>query len=72
MTFYGFNIPKAKKALPTWQALIRALLILAVIAVGIDYVTLPAYNIHDTAFIMLVVFYLFIFGMVYFVFFLSN
>ena len=68
MTFYGFNIPKAKKALPKWQALIRALLILAVIAVGIDYVTLPAYNIHDTAFIMLVVFYLFIFGMVYFVF----
>lgn len=68
MTFYGFNIPKAKKALPKWQALIRALLVLAVIAVGIDYVTLPAYNIHDTAFIMLVVFYLFIFGMVYFVF----
>lgn len=68
MTFYGFNITKAKKALPKWQALIRALLILAVIAVGIDYVTLPAYNIHDTAFIMLVVFYLFIFGMVYFVF----
>lgn len=68
MTFYGFNIPKAKKVLPKWQALIRALLILAVIAVGIDYVTLPAYNIHDTAFIMLVVFYLFIFGMVYFVF----
>ncbi len=68
MTFYGFNIPKAKKALPKWQALIRALLILTVIAVGIDYVTLPAYNIHDTAFIMLVVFYLFIFGMVYFVF----
>ena len=68
MTFYGFNIPKAKKALPKLQALIRALLVLAVIAVGIDYVTLPAYNIHDTAFIMLVVFYLFIFGMVYFVF----
>ena len=68
MTFYGFNIPKAKKVLPKWQAFIRALLILAVIAVGIDYVTLPAYNIHDTAFIMLVVFYLFIFGMVYFVF----
>ena len=68
MTFYGFNIPKARKALPKWQALIRALLILAVIAVGIDYVTLPAYNIHDTSFIMLVVFYLFIFGMVYFVF----
>ena len=68
MTFYGFNIPKAKKALPKWQALIRAFLVLVVIAVGIDYVTLPAYNIHDTAFIMLVVFYLFIFGMVYFVF----
>ena len=68
MTFYGFNIPKAKKALPKWQALIRALLVLVVIAVGVDYVTLPAYNIHDTAFIMLVVFYLFIFGMVYFVF----
>ena len=68
MTFYGFNIPKARKALPKWQALIRALLVLVVIAVGIDYVTLPAYNIHDTAFIMLVVFYLFIFGMVYFVF----
>lgn len=68
MTFYGFNIPKAKKALPKWQALIRAFLVLAVIAVGVDYVTLPAYNIHDTAFIMLVVFYLFVFGMVYFVF----
>lgn len=68
MTFYGFNIPKARKALPKWQALIRALLVLVVIAVGIDYVTLPAYNIHDTSFIMLVVFYLFIFGMVYFVF----
>ena len=68
MTFYGFNIPKARTALPKWQALIRALLVLVVIAVGIDYVTLPAYNIHDTSFIMLVVFYLFIFGMVYFVF----
>lgn len=68
MTFYGFNIPKARKALPKWQALIRALLVLVVIAVGIDYVMLPAYNIHDTSFIMLVVFYLFIFGMVYFVF----
>jgi len=68
MTFYGFNIPKAKKALPKWQALIRAFLVLAVIAVGVDYVTLPAYNIHDTTFIMLVVFYLFVFGMVYFVF----
>lgn len=68
MTFYGFNIPKAKKALPKWQALLRALLVLLIVAVGIDYVTLPAYNLHDTAFIMLVVFYLFIFSMVYFVF----
>lgn len=68
MTFYGFNIPKAKKSLPKWQALIRALLVLAVLAFGIDYVTLPAYNIHDTAFIMLVVFYLFVFAMVYFAF----
>lgn len=68
MTFYGFNVPKAKKALPKWQAFIRALLVLSVLAFVIDYVSLPAYNLHDTAFIMLVVFYLFVFGMVYFIF----
>ena len=68
MTFYGFNIPKAKRALPKWQALLRALVVLAAVAFVVDYVSLPAYNIHDTGFIMLVVFYLFLFGVVYFAF----
>lgn len=44
------------------SALIISLSLVSIIAFVIDYVSLPAYNLHDQAFIMLVIFYLVIFA----------
>ena len=66
--FSGFEMPKTLRAQSQTQSLIRAFIILAIIAFVVDYVTLPAYNYHDVGFITLIVIYLFIFGSLYSVF----
>ena len=63
--FSGFEMPKTLRAQSQTQSLIRAFIILAIIAFVVDYVTLPAYNFHDVGFITLIVIYLFIFGSLY-------
>lgn len=63
--FYGFDLPKSTKVYNPFQSIILALLIVGFLAFIIDYVTLPAYNIHDTGFMFLMVFYLFLFGSIY-------
>lgn len=63
--FYGFDLPKSTKIYNSFQSFILALLSVGLLAFIIDYITLPAYNLHDTGFMFLVVFYLFLFGSVY-------
>ena len=62
--FSGFEMPKTLRAQSQTQSLIRAFIILAIIAFVVDYVTLPAYNYHDVGFITLIVIYLFIFPII--------
>jgi hypothetical protein len=63
--FYNFNIPKSNKVYKPIQSFIQALVIVLVFAFIVDYVTLPAYNIHNSGFLFLLVFYLLIFGTLY-------
>lgn len=60
--FKQFNIPKVKKTRKIGSALFTSLVIMALIAFVIDYVSLPAYNIHDQGFIVLMIAYLVGFG----------
>ncbi len=60
--FSQFNIPKVKKKQNVIGALVTTLIILAMIAFVIDYVSLPTYNFHDQGFIILVIVYCGIFG----------
>jgi len=63
--FYGFDIPKSTKKLSPLRSLLQSIVIVGVIAFIIDYVSLPAYNIHDAGFMFLLVFYFLIFGTLY-------
>jgi hypothetical protein len=63
--FYSFNIPKSNKVYNPIQSFIQALVIVLLFAFIVDYVTLPAYNIHNSGFLFLLVFYLLIFGTLY-------
>lgn len=63
--FYSFNIPKSNKVYNPTQSFIQSLVIVLVFAFIVDYVTLPAYNIHNSGFLFLLVFYLLIFGTLY-------
>ena len=63
--FKGFDVPKTFKTYNQVQSFIQALVIVGVIAFVVDYVTLPAYNLHDIGFLTLLVVYLFIFGTLY-------
>lgn len=63
--FNGFEIPKTFKAKNQIQSFIQALIIVGIVAFVVDYITLPAYNLHDAGFITLIVVYLFVFGTLY-------
>lgn len=63
--FNGFEIPKTFKAKNQIQSFIQALIIIGIVAFVVDYITLPAYNLHDAGFITLLVVYLFVFGTLY-------
>lgn len=63
--FKGFDVPKTFKAYNQVQSFIQALVIVGIIAFIVDYVTLPAYNLHDIGFLTLLVIYLFAFGTLY-------
>lgn len=63
--FNGFEIPKTFKAKNQIQSFIQALIIVGIVAFVVDYITLPAYNLHDAGFITLLVIYLFVFGTLY-------
>jgi hypothetical protein len=63
--FYNFNIPKSNKVYNPVQSFIQALVVVLVFAFIVDYVTLPAYNIHNSGFLFLLVFYILIFGTLY-------
>lgn len=58
-----FDIPEYKRSLSNVKALIISTLGLGLLALIIDYVSLPVYNLHDMGFIFLVVFYLGIFAL---------
>ncbi len=60
--FQQFEMPKAKKKRNTGGALVTTLILVAIVAFTIDYVSLPAYNFHDQGFIILVIAYLAMFG----------
>lgn len=63
--FNGFEIPKTFKAKNQIQSFIQALIIVGIVTFVVDYITLPAYNLHDAGFITLLVIYLFVFGTLY-------
>lgn len=63
--FNGFEMPKTFKAKNQIQSFIQALIIVGIVAFVVDYITLPAYNLHDVGFITLLVIYLFVFGTLY-------
>ena len=63
--FNGFEIPKTFKAKNQIQSFIQALIIVGIVAFVVDYITLPAYNLHDAGLITLLVIYLFVFGTLY-------
>jgi len=63
--FYNFHIPKSNKVYNPVQSFIQALGVVLVFAFIVDYVTLPAYNIHNSGFLFLLVFYILIFGTLY-------
>lgn len=63
--FNGFEMPKTFKAKNQIQSFIQALIIVGIVAFVVDYITLPAYNLHDAGFITLLVIYLFVFGTLY-------
>jgi len=63
--FKGFDMPKTFKAYNQVQSFIQAFVIVGILAFIVDYVTLPAYNLHDVGFLTLLVVYLFIFGTLY-------
>lgn len=63
--FNGFDMPKTFKAYNQVQSFIQAFVIVGVIAFIVDYITLPAYNLHDIGFLTLLVIYLFLFGTLY-------
>lgn len=60
--FTHFNIPKVKKTRSPIKALITSLILVGLVAFGIDFVSLPAYNLHDQGFIILLMAYLGLFG----------
>lgn len=60
--FQNFEIPKAKKKRNTSAALVTSLILVGLVALVIDYVSLPAYNLHDQGFIVLLIAYLAMFG----------
>ena len=66
--FNGFEMPKTFKAKNQIQSFIQALIIVGIVAFVVDYITLPAYNLHDAGFITLLVIYLFIFDSRFFEF----
>lgn len=61
VTFNGFDMPKTLQAKNQIQSFLLSIVIIGVIAFLVDYITLPAYNIHDIGFLTLLVIYLFIF-----------
>lgn len=63
--FYNFDLPRSNKKFNPLQSLIQALVIVGVVAFIVDYVTLPAYNLHNAGFMFLLVFYLALFGTLY-------
>ena len=63
--FNGFEMPKTFKAKNQIQSFMQALIIVGIVAFVVDYITLPAYNLHDAGFITLLVIYLFVFGTLY-------
>lgn len=63
--FNGFEMPKTFKAKNQIQSFIQALIIVGIVTFVVDYITLPAYNLHDAGFITLLVIYLFVFGTLY-------
>lgn len=65
VTFNGFDMPKTLQAKNQIQSFLLSIVIIGVIAFLVDYITLPAYNIHDIGFLTLLVIYLFSFGTLY-------
>lgn len=63
--FKGFDVPKTFKTYNQVQSFIQSLVIVGIIAFVVDYVTLPAYNLHDVGFLTLLIVYLFVFGTLY-------
>lgn len=57
-----FDIPEYSRSLSTVKAFILSVVWIGLLAIIIDYVTLPVYNIHDMSFIFLLVFYLVVFA----------
>jgi len=64
---FHFDIPESNLKLSKVKALITALVLVAVLAFAVDYITLPAYNLHDMGTLFLFAIYLGIFAFVYMV-----
>lgn len=65
---FKFNIPQTSFSMNSSKALIIALVVTGLVAGINDYVSLPAYNLHDMSFIFLMAFYLIVFAFVYVIF----
>jgi len=64
-TQFNFNIPQTSFSVKSSKAFMIALVVTGVLAAVNDYVSLPAYNLHDMSFIFLLAFYLVVFAFVY-------
>lgn len=63
--FFQFEYPKSPSRSSKGMAILRSLAAVLVLALVIDYVSLPAYNLHDQGFIFLLVMYLGLFAFLY-------
>jgi hypothetical protein len=66
MIFNMNDFPRFKRSVSQGQAVIRSLVVLAIVALIVDYVTLPAYNFHNIGFISLLSVYCVFFAFLYF------
>lgn len=64
---FHFDIPESNLKLSKVKAVITALVLVTVLAFVVDYITLPAYNLHDMGTLFLFAVYLGIFAFIYMV-----
>lgn len=63
--YFNFEYPKSSFKVSKIKALVQSLVAVLIFAFIVDYVTLPAYNIHDQSFIFLLIVYLVLFAFLY-------